>query len=90
MNMASRKKKLLYQSQHRGMKEVDIFLGAYAEKHLRFMSENELILFEALLKERDLDLYNWITGNEPPPEHLNHHVMYAIKKFNAGFQPLAH
>ena len=77
-----RKKRLLYRSQHRGIKEIDIFLGEFAKQNLLIMSEDELDIFETLLEEKDLDLYNWITCKEPIPNHLNHDLIYAILQFN--------
>ena len=80
--MDARRKKLLYQSQHCGMKENDILLGRFAGQRLASMSDEELPLFEAIMNESDLDLYNWITGREPLPEHMKQPVMLAIIDFN--------
>ncbi len=84
-----RKKRLLYRSQHRGIKEIDIFLGQFAEQNLLIMSDDELDFFETLLEEKDLDLYNWITCKEPKPRHLNHDLIYAILQFNKKNAPSA-
>jgi antitoxin CptB len=81
--MDARRKKLLYQSQHCGMKENDILLGRFAENQVASMDENELTLFEAVMTESDLDLYNWITGRELLPERMNQSVMLAIVDFNS-------
>ena len=80
--MNQKQKKLLYLSQHRGIKEIDIFLGLFAKKYIPIMSTSDLKLFENLLHEKDLDLYNWITGLHALPERLNHCVMHSIIKFN--------
>ena len=81
--MDSRRKKLLFQSQHRGIKEIDIFLGSFAEKYIRKMSDTDLSLFDTLLNEKDLDLYNWITGQTTIPAHLDHNLIEKIRKFNS-------
>ncbi len=80
--MDARRKKLLYQSQHCGMKENDILLGRFAEQNVAAMSDDELSLFEAILNESDLDLYNWITGREALPERMQQSVMVAVIDFN--------
>jgi len=80
--MDARRKKLLYQSQHCGMKENDILLGRFAEQMLAGMSDDELPLFEAIMNETDIDLYNWITGREALPERMQQSVMIAIIDFN--------
>ena len=82
--MNQKQKKLLYLSQHRGIKEIDIFLGLFAKKYVPNMSNSKLQLFEDLLQEKDLDLYDWIIGQEPLPRHLNHCLMHAIIKFNTS------
>jgi len=81
--MDARRKKLLYQSQHCGMKENDILLGRFAGQNLRTMSDEDLPLFEAIMNESDIDLYNWITGREPLPERMKQSVMSAIIDFNS-------
>lgn len=80
--MDARRKKLLYQSQHCGMKENDILLGRFAAQRLGSMSDEELGHFEAILNETDIDLYNWITRKEALPERMMQPVMAAIIEFN--------
>jgi len=82
--MDARRKKLLYQSQHCGMKENDVLLGQFAAVHMAELSEDELDLFEGLLLESDLDLYSWIIGREPVPERVDNSLMAAIITYNAS------
>jgi antitoxin CptB len=79
--MDSRRKRLLYVSRHRGMRETDILLGRFAERHLPLLSDAQLDRFEALLDEGDNDLFNWITGREPPPPAHDHDVMRLLQDF---------
>lgn len=51
------RKRLLYQSQHCGMREMDLLVGHFAERHIPSMSEEELKKFEVLLALPDDDLY---------------------------------
>jgi antitoxin CptB len=68
----TRRKRLLYQSGHRGTKESDLFLGAFAAAHLPRFTAGELDRYEALLKESDSDIFDWISGRDvPPPEKMN-------------------
>jgi len=82
--MDARRKKLLYQSQHCGMKENDVLIGQFAGAHMSKLSDDDLDLFDGLLLESDLDLYNWIIGREPVPEHMNNSLMNAIIAYNAN------
>ncbi|QBY02622.1 succinate dehydrogenase assembly factor 2 [Rhodophyticola sp. CCM32] len=47
---------------------MDLILGGWAAAHLAHASEAELDLFEAILAEADLDLYQWVSGQQPAPE----------------------
>lgn len=63
----TRLKRLSMHSHRRGIKEMDIILGRYADAHLAGMSGTELDLYEALLEENDHDLYQWVSGQRPVP-----------------------
>ena len=80
--MDYRRKKLLFQSQHRGMKENDILLGNFAEEVLGDLCVEDLLSFEELLSESDQDIYNWVTEREPLPEHLDNKLLAALIDFN--------
>ena len=61
-------KRLRMRSWHRGIKEMDLILGAYADHRLAELEREDLTLYEALLEENDHDLYQWVSGQVPPPE----------------------
>jgi len=65
-----RKKRLKYQSWHRGCKETDVILGHFCDVYLEAMDDHALNEFEAILNEDDADLYRWLTGEQPVPEDL--------------------
>lgn len=66
-DLSPRRKRLIFRSDHRGTKEMDLLLGSFARLHVAAMDERMLDRFEALLEMSDPDLYNWITGQEPTP-----------------------
>ena len=65
--LETRRKRLLYQSSHRGTKESDLFLGAFAGDYLPKFSPAQLATFESLLDEDDDILFDWISGRATPP-----------------------
>ncbi len=79
--MDARRKKLIFQSQHCGIKENDILLGQFAADHIGEFSDHQLDLFEALLAENDHDIYGWISGQKTLPPHVDHDVMESLIKF---------
>lgn len=65
-----RRKRLLFRSWHRGIREADLLLGSFAEQHIGELTEAQLARYEALLEHGDGDVLDWITGRAmPPPEH---------------------
>ena len=80
------RKRLLFRSHHTGMKENDLFFGAFADRHLGSLSDAEVAWLEWLLMDHnDIDLHNWVTGREPVPPELDHPVMRRLREFR--FQP---
>jgi len=80
--MDARRKKLLFRSQHCGMKENDFLLGGFAAQHVETLSEEDIAAFEALLLEPDYDIYNWVTAKEAPPSRHDTPLMAALIDFN--------
>lgn len=66
----NRIKRLNMRSWRRGMKEMDLILGGFADARLAALSPAMLDAYEALLEENDQDLYKWVSGALPaPPRH---------------------
>ncbi|MEL6205250.1 MAG: succinate dehydrogenase assembly factor 2 [Pseudomonadota bacterium] len=64
---ANRLKRLRMRSWRRGIKEMDLILGRYADAHLDGMSADELDLYDTLLSENDQELYAWVSGMGSAP-----------------------
>lgn len=65
-----RLKRLRMRSWRRGIKEMDLILGRYADNYLSKMSEGRLAEYDNLLSENDQDLYAWVTGTAQVPDHF--------------------
>ncbi len=63
----TRLKRIKMRAWHRGMKEMDIILGRFADDRLADLPEARLDLLEALMEENDQLLYKWVTGQTPTP-----------------------
>ena len=64
------RKRLIFRSEHRGTKEMDLLLGSFARKYVADFSEDELRQYDDILQENDPNLYNWITGKDDPPANV--------------------
>ncbi len=68
-------KKLTYQSNKRGCREMQIILGSFANQYLEKMDLENLQHFALLLQQNDCDIYNWLTKKAPIPANLHSYVM---------------
>jgi antitoxin CptB len=82
-----RRKRLLFRSWHRGTREADLILGSFAEQHLAGFDEVQLDRYEALLNLPDPDIFDWITGREPPPPESDHDVTRLLLAFRYTPRP---
>ncbi|PLX35312.1 MAG: succinate dehydrogenase assembly factor 2 [Hyphomicrobiales bacterium] len=78
-NMDPRRKKLRLRSWRRGMKEMDLIMGTFADDNIGQLTEAELDEFEALGNEPDQKVYSWITGAEDVPEKYDTDLFARIR-----------
>lgn len=76
-----RRKRLLFQAQHRGTQESDLVIGGFAAAHLGRFGAAELDQFEALIGGPDADLMDWISGRTEAPERLRGRVLDLLISF---------
>lgn len=66
--MNDRLKRIRFRAWRRGFREMDLIMGGFADAHLQDLDEAGLAAFEALLREPDQDVYDWILSRRAPPE----------------------
>ncbi|MBF9041733.1 succinate dehydrogenase assembly factor 2 [Rhodobacterales bacterium HKCCE4037] len=79
----TRLKRLRMRAWHRGIKEMDLILGGWADANLATADAATLDAFEAVLAEADHDLYQWVSGQAEPPASL----APMIGRLSAEMQP---
>ena len=62
-----RLRRLRLRAWRRGIREMDLLMGGYADARLAGLDGAALDTFEAALGENDHDLYGWVSGREAPP-----------------------
>lgn len=77
----ARRRKLLFRSWHRGMREMDLILGAFADARIDALTDAELDQYERLLDISDTVLLPWATGLEPIPSGDEHEILQKIVAF---------
>lgn len=80
-DLALRRKRLRYRSWHRGLKEVDLILGRFADRHIEAFDSGQLDRLEVLLEANDVDIYAWYAGTREPPAPLQTDVWALLKAF---------
>lgn len=74
----ARRRRAKFRAWHRGMKEMDLLLGGYADAHVDTMTHESLSDFEVLLEILDRDLFKWFTGEGPVPADQDTPLFRAI------------
>jgi len=77
----ARRRKLLFRSWHRGMREVDLILGAFADARIDVLTETELDQYERLLETPDTTLLTWLTGQRTLDDAPEPDLMRTIVAF---------
>lgn len=77
-----RLRRLKFRSWHRGIKEMDLILGHFANEILPTLTLAEIDQYEALIETEDTSLYNWVTGREKTPDEHNTPLLARIRTFN--------
>jgi antitoxin CptB len=80
--MDVRRKKLTFRAWHRGLKELDLILGPFADAHLGHLDEAGLDAFEELLTIPDNDLFDWLCDRSTPPDRYRTRVYEQIYDFS--------
>jgi antitoxin CptB len=81
-------KKLLYRSNHRGTKEMDLLIGGFAIENLKKLNPEELKEFELLLNFTDKELSSWLVDNKKNIDLENFSISKKIKEFKLQFKIL--
>ena len=77
-----------FRAWHRGIKEMDLILGHFADAQLAGLSTAELETFEALLEIADTTLYDWVTGRAAPAAEHDTPLLARIREFEHLRNPL--
>ncbi|MDO1583641.1 succinate dehydrogenase assembly factor 2 [Rhizobium oryzicola] len=80
-----RRRRILYRCWHRGIREMDLVFGQFAENEIALLSDAELDELEKIMAEEDQDLNRWITGADPVPDHLQTPMFERIASYRPDF-----
>ena len=75
------KQKIIYRSNYRGTKEMDILLSSFVKQNIDKLSEKELNDLELFLSYEDEILYNFYQNNITNKDIKNNSVSEIFKNF---------
>ena len=65
-DLETRRRRIKYRAWHRGLRELDLMLGRFADAHLSSLDEREIAAFEALMDVPDQIALGWLMGEAAP------------------------
>jgi len=77
-----RRRRLLVRAWRRGMREMDLVLGRFADAKLAGLTEDELTQFEKLLDIPDQQMFAWVNGTEKAPPDVDTALFRKIREFH--------
>ncbi|HEY8565327.1 MAG TPA: succinate dehydrogenase assembly factor 2 [Beijerinckiaceae bacterium] len=83
-----RRRKVLFRAWHRGIREMDLIMGRFADVEIGGFSEEELDEFERLIEVPDRDLFRWITGEDETPSNYDTALFRRLKSFHTHDAPI--
>jgi antitoxin CptB len=83
-----RRRRNLFRAWHRGIREMDLIMGRFADAEIGSLSEEELFEFERLIEVPDADLYRWISGEAEVPANYDTPLFRRLKRFHGHEAPL--
>ncbi len=80
--LSERRRKLLFRSWHRGIREMDLIMGGFADASIAAMTDSELDELERLLDVPDQEIYSWITGDRAVPAQFDSGLFQRMLAFS--------
>jgi antitoxin CptB len=80
----ARRRRLLFRAWHRGMREVDLITGRFADAHIGTLSEAEVDDFEQLMDVPEPELLAWVMGTEATPARYDTALLRRMRDFSGG------
>jgi len=78
-----RRRKLLFRAWRRGVREMDLIVGRFADAFIDKFDQKSLEDFEKLIEAPNADLYAWVVGDAAAPANYDTAVLAQLKAFHA-------
>ncbi|WP_374405814.1 succinate dehydrogenase assembly factor 2 [Pelagerythrobacter sp.] len=71
-----------FRAWHRGTREADYMIGGFFDRYHQSWAEPDLVWFEALLEEDDVDVMAWALGTQAVPDQFAGARMAMMQKLD--------
>lgn len=82
-----RRRRLLFRCWHRGIREMDLVLGRFADARLPALSDRELDELEGWMEIPDQQMFAFVNGAETAPDELDTPLFRALLAFHRNETP---
>jgi antitoxin CptB len=79
-----RRRRLLFRCWHRGIREMDLVLGRFADAQVASLTDRELDELELWLDVPDQQIFAWVNGMEPVPANYDTALFRRLRDFHKG------
>jgi antitoxin CptB len=76
-----RRRRLLFRSWHRGIREMDLVLGRFADAEIAKLSDADLDEYEAWLEVPDQKIFTWVNGTQPAAAEIDTPLFRRLRDF---------
>ena len=80
----ARRRRLLFRSWHRGIREMDLVLGRFADAQIAALTDADLDEYEHLLEIPDQQMFAWVSGAEIAPPDVDTPLFRRLRDFHHG------
>jgi antitoxin CptB len=77
-----RRRKLLFRAWRRGVREMDLIVGRFADAHIAALDVGGLDDFERLIEVPNAELYAWVSGAQAVPQSHDSAVLRQLIAFH--------
>jgi antitoxin CptB len=77
-----RRRKVLFRAWRRGVREMDLIVGRFADAHITTLDAAALDDFERLMEAPNAELYTWVVGSERAPAGYDTAVLEKLRAFH--------
>ena len=78
----AKRRRLLFRAWHRGIKEMDIVMGRFADAHIATFTDDDMEALELLMTVPDQQLLACVLGAEAPEPEFDTPMFHRLRDFH--------